>query len=190
MQLAPEHSARLLNIARATIRSLLRTEPVAVPQETDPALLQRAGCFVSLHEEQSHRLRGCVGRLDASGPLALVVQQTAANVLGDPRFSANRVRLDELPLLSIEISVLSPLMPAKNPLDFDLQNDGLYLIISNRTGCFLPQVARETGWTKEQLLDRLCMEKMGFPAKMWQHPAARLQKFTATILGPEKFEVS
>jgi hypothetical protein len=28
---------------------------------------------------------------------------------------------------------------------------------------------------------------MSFPAKMWQHPQARLQKFTTTILGPEHF---
>jgi AMMECR1 domain-containing protein len=120
--------------------------------------------------------------------LAEVVRQTAVSVLNEPRFTGRRVQLNELANLEIEISVLSPLMPAKNPLDFDLQNDGLFLIISNRSGCFLPQVARQTGWSKEQLLDRLCMEKLGFPAKMWQHPAARLQKFTAAILGPAPFE--
>jgi AMMECR1 domain-containing protein len=126
--------------------------------------------------------------LDANGPLAEVVRQTAVSVLNDPRFAGRRVQLNELPNLEIELSVLSPLTAAKNPLDFDLLNDGLFLIISNRSGCFLPQVARETGWSKEQLLDRLCTEKLGFPAKMWQHPAARLQKFTAAILGPVPFE--
>jgi AmmeMemoRadiSam system protein A len=188
MQLTPEQSARLLDIARAAIRQTLNAQQLSPLQETDPALQQPAGCFVSLHDQDSHRLRGCVGRLDANGPLAEVVQQTAISVLNDPRFTANRVLLDELPKLDIELSILSPLQPAANPLDFDLLNDGIYLIISNRAGCFLPQVARDTGWTKEQLLDRLCTEKMGFPAKMWQHPAARLQKFTATILGPEPFE--
>jgi AmmeMemoRadiSam system protein A len=188
MQLTAEQSARLLEIARDAIRRTLRRQPLPTLPQDDPALMQPAGCFVSLHELGTHRLRGCVGRLDASGPLVAVVQQTAVNVLGDPRFTNNTVRLEELPRLSIEISVLSPLMPAASPLDFDLLNDGIYLIISNRSGCFLPQVARETGWSKEQLLDRLCTEKMGFPARMWQHPAARLQKFTSTILGPEAFE--
>ena len=35
----------------------------------------------------------------------------------------------------------------------DLLEDGLYLVSAGRTGFFLPQVARETGWTKEQLLE-------------------------------------
>jgi AMMECR1 domain-containing protein len=51
----------------------------------------------------------------------------------------------------------------------------------------LPQVARETGWTKEQLLDRLCTEKLGVSAIVWQHPNAKLFKFSSVILGPEAF---
>jgi AmmeMemoRadiSam system protein A len=187
MQLTAGQSQRLMDIAREAIRATLANQPPTPLAETDPALLSPAGCFVSLHNHGNHQLRGCIGRLDASGPLAPVVQQTAVGVLRDPRFTAMPVRLEELPQLDLEISVLSPLRPAANPLDFDLQNDGIFLIISNRTGCFLPQVAKQTGWSKEQLLDRLCMEKMQFPARMWQHPAARLQKFTAAILGPEPF---
>jgi uncharacterized protein len=190
MQLTAEQSQRLLDIARESIRHTLAGQPPTPLAETDPVLISPAGCFVSLHQQTTHELRGCVGRLDANGPLAQVVQQTAVSVLADPRFGNRRIQPSELANLEIELSILSPLMPAKNPLDFDLLNDGLFLIISNRTGCFLPQVARQTGWTKEQLLDRLCMEKMGFPAKMWQHPAARLQKFTAAILGPEPFNPS
>jgi AmmeMemoRadiSam system protein A len=188
MQLNAEQSQRLLDIARAAIRQTLEGQTTTPVPETDPVLMSPAGCFVSLHQRSDHQLRGCVGRLDANGPLAEVVRQTAVSVLNDPRFTGRRVQLNELANLEIELSILSPLAAAKNPLDFDLQNDGLFLIISNRSGCFLPQVARQTGWNKEQLLDRLCMEKLGFPAKMWQHPAARLQKFTAAILGPVPFE--
>jgi AmmeMemoRadiSam system protein A len=187
MQLSAEQSARLLTIARTAIREALRGAPAPPLDDSDPALAQPAGCFVSLHELRNHRLRGCVGRLEASGPLAKVVQETAVSVLGDPRFPDMRVRTEDLPTLDIEISVLSPLKAAETPLDFDLLSEGIYLVIDSRAGCFLPQVARETGWNKEQLLDRLCTEKMGFSARMWQHPAARLHKFTATILGPEPF---
>src|SRR5438270_11750810 len=104
MQLTAEQSARLLAIARDAIRRTLRRDPLQPLNESDPALVQPAGCFVSLHEQRTHRLRGCVGRLDASGPLARVVQETAVNVLGDPRFVESHVRLDELPNLDIEIS--------------------------------------------------------------------------------------
>ena len=57
-----------------------------------------------------------------------------------------------------------------------------------RTGCFLPQVARETGWTREQLLGRLCSEKMGLPAAFWMQAGAQLMTFTTLIIGPEPFE--
>ena len=111
----------------------------------------------------------------------------AEAVLDDPRFRVNPVTLEELPELELEITVLSPLEPAANPLDFDPLQHGIYLHCQGETGCFLPQVARETGWTKEQLLSRLCSEKMGLPADSWRSPAARLSRFAATIIGPEPF---
>lgn len=143
---------------------------------------------MSLHRIDTHALRGCVGRLDARQPLIEVVADTAAGVLNDPRFSNDPVVLAELPRLEIEISVLSPLRSAAGPHDFDLLNDGIYLIYGQRAGCFLPQVARQTGWTRERLLDRLCTEKLGLPAIAWRHPDARLLKFTTCILGPEPVE--
>jgi AMMECR1 domain-containing protein len=99
------------------------------------------------------------------------------------------VRLEELPDLEMDISVLSPLRPAPGPLSFDLLNEGIYLTWGEtRAGCFLPQVARETGWTREQLLARLCVEKMGLPATAWQDPRAKLFTFTTLVIGPEPFE--
>ena len=43
------------------------------------------------------------------------------------------------------------------------------------------------GLSREQLLERLCTEKMGMPALAWKSPDAKLQTFTALILGPEPF---
>ena len=108
-------------------------------------------------------------------------------MLRDPRFVMHPVALGELPSLELEISVLSPLQPASSPLDFDPLQHGIYLTIGDRAGCFLPQVARETGWTKEQLLDRLCTEKMGLSSFAWRNPQATLHTFQVIILGPEPF---
>jgi AMMECR1 domain-containing protein len=77
--------------------------------------------------------------------------------------------------------------PAKSCLDFDPSIHGIFLTIGGRGGCFLPQVARDTGWAREQLLARLCSEKLGMPADAWKQPPARLFTFTAEILGPERF---
>lgn len=206
MWLSPHHRHVLLDAARDTIRSALRAggsgsgnpgpapAAVAAPAAAagitpapDPVLAQPAGCFVTLHRLGTHELRGCVGRLDAVDPLLTAVRGAAVGVLNDPRFAANRITLDELPRLEIDISVLTPLQPAPSPLDFDLLSDGVYLTWGDRAGCFLPQVARETGWTRPQLLARLCTEKLGLPPDAWQDPAARLYRFGTELVGPEPF---
>jgi AmmeMemoRadiSam system protein A len=192
MHLSPQNQHALLDAARDAIRARLRAQPshpaaggdVAI----DPELSQPAGCFVTLHSRRTHELRGCVGRLDAVDPLLTAVRRSAVSVLSDPRFQDNPVRPAELPELEIDVSVLSPLRPAPGPLEFDLLNEGIYLEWGeNRAGCFLPQVARETGWSKEQLLARLCVEKMGLPPTAWQDPRAKLFVFTTLVIGPEPF---
>src|SRR5690606_31052354 len=135
---------------------------------------------------RTRRLRGCVGRLDARRPLIVAVQHSACHVLEDPRFQHDPVTLGELPDLELEVSVLSPLRPVDHPLAFDPAEDGIYLTIGDRAGRFLRRVARETGWTGEQLLTRLCTEKMNLPPDMWTHPAAKLSVFQAIILGPDR----
>ncbi|MCS7034635.1 MAG: AMMECR1 family protein, partial [Phycisphaerae bacterium] len=105
--------------------------------------------------------------------------------LHDPRFENMPVTAADLPELEVEVTVLSPLRPADSPTDFDPSTDGILLEINQRVGCFLPQVARETGWDRQQLLSRLCTEKLGLPADAWRQTESRLQKFGALIIGPE-----
>ena len=188
VELTPFQQQFLLDAARQTIRTALRGERPTTPHVTDPVLLTESGCFVSLHEIGSHRLRGCVGRVRANTPLIETVVETASGVLGDPRFANHAVTEQDLPHLDIEISVLSPLKPAAHPLDFDTLTDGIYLTCAGRSGTFLPQVARQTGCTREQLLERLCVEKLGVAQEAWKDPEARLQKYTATLIGPLPFE--
>jgi AmmeMemoRadiSam system protein A len=189
MLLTPQHHRTLLDAARAVIRSMLAGQPLPEVHTDEPALLQPAGCFVSLHEQVTHRLRGCVGRMEATAPLLAAVCKASAGVLCDPRFrDRDAVCPHDLPNLEIEISILSPLRPAPGPLEFDLLNDGIYLKLGGRSGVFLPQVARETGWTKEELLSRLCTEKMGLPPDAWRLPGAQLLIFSTQIVGPEGFE--
>ncbi len=137
---------------------------------------------------KNHQLRGCVGRIDASLPLIDALRTASSQVLHDPRFAAELVTLGELPLLEIEVSVLSAPHPVPSPLDFEPEQDGIYLTLGRQSGCFLPQVARETGWTREQLLDRLCTEKMGLPPAAWRAPQARLNVFSVIVIGPVSFE--
>lgn len=187
MQLSGEQQALVLDLARSFVRAALAGGS-SVSDQSEAFLTEPAGCFVSLHALADHRLRGCVGRIDAAHPLIEALCNASKSVLNDPRFATNPVELDELPSLSIEVSVLSAPTPATSPADFEPTEQGIFLTLANRTGCFLPQVARETGWTREQLLDRLCLEKLGLPASSWRSPQAKLHVFSVQVIGPEPFE--
>jgi len=190
MSYTADQRRALLNVAREAIRGGLAGQPAPAPsleQVSDAALREPAGCFCSLHEIDSHRLRGCVGRLEARDPVIVAVHDAALSVLDDPRFDDLRLRADELNRIELELTILSPLRDATHVLDFDPAAHGIYLTLGGRGGCFLPQVARETGWSREQLLDRLCAEKLGLPARAWRDPGARLHVFDAEIVGPEPF---
>lgn len=188
MAVAADTGRQVLELARAFIRRALGVDDV-IPDFDAAALREPAGCFVSLHTIRG-RLRGCVGRIDASQPLIEALEVASGQVLHDPRFADEPVVAEELAWLEIEVSVLSPPRPAPDPLAFEPLSDGIYLTIGRRSGCFLPQVARETGWTREQLMDRLCTEKMGLPASAWRERGARLQVFSVDVIGPEPFETS
>jgi len=186
MEFSPRQCETLLDMARSVVRQALAGKPSPWPQCHDLDLYQRAGCFVSFHEHGG-KLRGCIGRLDASEPLISALTSAAISVLSDPRFRQDPITAAQLPRLELELSILSPLRPVDNVLAFEPKVDGIYLALGGRTGCFLPQVARQTGWSREQLLSRLCTEKLGVAANSWQQPSARLSVFSAIVVGPEPF---
>src|SRR5688572_8577288 len=128
VMLSPASRAALLDLARAALRARLEPGSIERLPAIEPAsaeLLLPAGCFVTLHERQTHRLRGCVGRLDPEKALWQSVYFTAADVLNDPRFVNDRVQAAEQKEIEIEISVLSPPRAATSPLDFDPMDDGI-----------------------------------------------------------------
>lgn len=176
----------ILGLARNAILSQLRRAAYTIPAIADPLLNAPCGCFVTLHST-SNQLRGCIGRIQSPEPLYLNIHNSALGAIEDPRFTYNPITLQELPRLTLEVSVLSPLEQAKSTTDFDLLEHGIVMQAEGRSGTFLPQVARETGWTKEQLLTRLCAEKMGVSADAWKNPGAILYRYSATIVGPVPF---
>ncbi len=192
MQLSPQARRALLQTACDVIRRRLGVgDPLDVPDRAagcdDPAISQHAGCFVSLHRRDTHMLRGCIGVLESDRPLIEALIGAAESTLRDPRFVDQPVTLQELPQLDMEVTVIGPMRQAASPLAFDPLQDGIFLTAFGRSGCFLPQVGRETGWSREQLLTRLCTEKLGLHPNAWQHPSAVLRLFSADVIGPEPF---
>jgi AmmeMemoRadiSam system protein A len=184
MNISPQTQQAILDLASDVITRRLGGDPRPLPALDDPVLREPAGCFVSLHRRDTHALRGCIGLLDTGRPLRETLVGAAEAVLGDPRFLAQPVTREELGELDIEVTVLGPLQKAPSPLDFEPVVQGIHLTFRGRSGLFLPQVARETGWTRQQLLARLCTEKMGVPEESWKQPSAELRTFSADVIGP------
>jgi len=115
----------------------------------------------------------------------LVVEMAKASATSDPRFFADRITADELDQLDVEISVLSPLKRVDDPLSLRLGVDGIYIKKGGASGCFLPQVATETGWSKEEFLSYCCAHKAGLPPDAWKDADTEVYLFTAEVFGSE-----
>ena len=185
MNISPQTQQAILALTADAVTRRLGGNPRPLPTLNDPLFSgQTAGCFVSLHRKGNHALRGCVGLLQTGKALREVLVSAAESVLGDPRFLTQPITRNELPELEIEVTLLGPMEKAKSPMDFEPLQRGIYLTLQGRSGLFLPQVARETGSTRQQLLTRLCTEKLGVSENAWSDPAAILHTFTAEVIGP------
>jgi uncharacterized protein len=172
----------LLRIARDTVYAVVADKAPPKPSSDDPELTARCGCFVTLKNHE--RLRGCIGQFVSDMPLvSMVVRMAKASATSDPRFLADPITPRELNELDVEISVLSPLRKTDDPLSLRLGTDGIYIRRGCATGCFLPQVATETGWTKEQFLSYCCAHKAGLSADAWKDPQTEVSLFTAEVFG-------
>jgi len=176
---------KLLKIAREAVKAAVsRNDPPDYPVE-DKELQGKQGCFVTLKNRDL--LRGCIGRFRSDLPLyKLIREMAAAAATEDPRFFYKRITPAEVDELTIEISVLSPLKKAQNPLDLELGVHGIYIQRGPASGCYLPQVATETGWSKEEFLSNCCSGKAMLPPDSWKDPDTDVYLFTAEVFGEEE----
>ncbi len=135
----------LLGLAKDSIRhGLTHGEPLPVrAKDFQPALRAQRATFVTLKIDG--KLRGCIGKLQATYSLAEDVARSAfAAAFRDPRFP--QVTKLDAERLHIHISVLSPLEPLQFGSEKDLLAqmrpgvDGLLLQEGSRRGTLLPSV--------------------------------------------------
>ncbi|MBN1508684.1 MAG: AmmeMemoRadiSam system protein A [Sedimentisphaerales bacterium] len=179
---------QLLEIARDTVRAAIHRWPVSKPHSHDPVLTAGCGCFVTLKNRD--RLRGCIGQFISDRPLVELVSEMAkASATSDPRFVTNPITAGEVNKLHVEISVLSPLQRVEDPLSLELGTHGIYIKRGYASGCFLPQVADETGWSKEEFLSQCCSHKAGLSPDAWKDPKTEVYLFTAEVFGAPMSEI-
>lgn len=178
----------LLCVVRDSVKSVLTGKSSPSPKSDDPELNEHCGCFVTL--KNRGRLRGCLGNFVSEVALIeLVSEMASATATSDPRFVGNPVTSGELEHLDFEISVLSPLKRTDDPLSLRLGVDGIYIKQGFSSGCFLPQVADEAGWSKEEFLSYCCAHKAGLAYDAWKEAETEVYFFTAEVFGADFKEI-
>jgi AmmeMemoRadiSam system protein A len=170
----------LLWLARASIRCALDAEAAPPQIALTPPLIEPAAAFVSLH--CAGRLRGCVGTVTADKPLHETVAHMACSAaFDDPRFPP--VSAMEVPMIDIEISLLSPMVPAA-PDEVRPGTHGVCVTCDRHRAVFLPQVATTQNWDRDTLLSELCRKALLAP-DAWRWPGCTLLVFVAEVFGEQ-----
>ena len=165
--LSDDEKKTLKGIAFQSIKDSLDGKSIAQPIFNPQFSIfnLKCGAFVSLHK--FGRLRGCIGHFGEDYPLHEIVAKMAyAAAFEDPRFMP--VTSDELADIDIEISVLTPMRRIHSIDEFQLHRHGIDIKKGFRSGTFLPQVADEVNWTKEEFLGHCAQDKAGIGWDGWR----------------------
>jgi hypothetical protein len=181
--LTPKQRESLLGIAQKTVESYISQGVKPEFNITDDRLQKREGAFVTLKKDGE--LRGCIGHIvQTEKPLWQAVQDLAiASALKDDRFEP--VTLDELPDLTYEVSVLSEPLQVDDWRQVQPGEHGVIIRQGGQTGVFLPQVAKETGWNREEFLSQLCFQKLGSTPDCYKDPESEIFIFTAQVFSQQ-----
>ena len=179
-----EDRRRLLRLARETSA---RELGVATGQVEERPHIEGTfgGAFATFWAGKT--LRGCIGRFGPTDDIARTIEEITKSSLADPRFVSNPITDAELPALNIEISILSDLEPTTDPLSLIPGTHGIVIRRGERSGCFLPQVASDRGWSAEEFLSNCCSMKAGLPPDAWREPDAEVLLFTADVFAESDF---
>ncbi|MCP4252361.1 MAG: AmmeMemoRadiSam system protein B [Candidatus Scalindua sp.] len=144
-------------------------------------LNEKRGVFVTLNKNGN--LRGCIGHIQPREQLFNAVIDNAINSsMNDRRFRP--VSEDELPDIEIDISVLSPIKEISGAEKFIIGKHGIIINLEGTRAVFLPQVATEQGWDREETLAHLC-NKAGLPSHAWKDDKMKFFVFTAEVFHEE-----
>jgi len=122
------------------------------------------GVFVTI--KKNGNLRGCIGSLIGSDSIIDdIATQARHSALNDHRFEP--ITRDELPLLTVELTVLSPPKKCDSASKIRLGIDGIIFKKGLLQSVFLPQVPVEQSWDLAETLSELAI-KAGLSADAWK----------------------
>lgn len=180
-----QHQKYLLQLSHRAIEKYLTSNSILMIDEDslDKELLKPKATFVTL--TINNKLRGCMGELEATKPLyQSVIDNSLASAFLDPRFPP--LSLEELNLIKIEISILSPLkLVNKNQflnIDVFLQylqqkKPGILIKKDNKQATFLPQVWKELN-NPTDFLTELCYKAGLSPQEWLNYKSLEIKEYT------------
>lgn len=138
---------------------------------------QNFGAFVTL--KVKGELRGCIGRLDHTAPLWQKIPELAkASAFEDNRFPP--LRKDEMPDISLEVTVLGEPVEVKDVGEIVIGRDGLIIEKGFNRGLLLPQVATEHGWDVATFMEHTSL-KAGLPPDEWKRGGVKIFRFEGVV---------
>ncbi len=168
----------LFAIARKAIESKLFNKRFTYPPDIPASLQKKSGAFVTL--KIAGHLRGCIGYVQAIKPLHETIYDMAiAAAFEDPRFvPLSRQEYDNI---SIEISIITPMVPVKKLEEIEVGKHGLMIKRRFASGLLLPQVATEYNWDRNTFLKETCI-KAGLNPDDYLKEGTEILKFSAIVI--------
>ncbi|KAF3059754.1 hypothetical protein GL218_04840 [Daldinia childiae] len=141
----------------------------------DETIITESPLFVTWNTVSSRTgntsLRGCIGTFEAQELDEGLSSYAITSAINDMRFDPISKR--ELPSLEVAVTLLTDFEDCEDSMDWEIGTHGLRISFSERGrrygATYLPDVAAEQGWTKEETLVSL-MRKAGWAGRKekWQ----------------------
>jgi len=149
--------------------------------------------FVTWNKESKRSgdvsLRGCIGTFKAKNLHAGLREYAVTSAIQDRRFSP--VTASEVSQLHVAVSLLMNFEDVDDVWDWDIDENGIWIDFVDpqgisRNATYLPEVAGEQGWTKQEAMESL-IRKAGYKGPVNE---ALLKKIRLTRYTSSKYSLS
>ena len=111
----------------------------------------------------AYRLRGCIGTFSPKLLSSGLREYAVTSAFHDHRFSP--ITASEVPYLHVSVSLLTDFTPLTVWDDWEVGVHGITISYRHINATYLPEVALEQGWTKEETVEEL-MRKGGWEGRV------------------------
>ncbi|EAA30739.1 hypothetical protein GE21DRAFT_1275767 [Neurospora crassa] len=174
--------------SNTTLQSGISTPATSIASSASPAPptpVYESPLFVTWNvvrdsDDDDVSLRGCIGTFEAQPLSSGLPSYALTSALQDTRF--HPISRAELPSLQVAVTLLTDFEPAADAMDWELGKHGLrisFVYRGRRYGAtYLPDVAPEQGWTKEETVVSL-MRKAGWEGSKsrWREVELRVVRY-------------